>query len=92
MLFEDIYVPEAGKYILCIDYCGGESRDICACINNSEKIETYLHCTAGWFFPTWNNMEGKELLVDLQSGNNTIRLSNPKGRMSHIRGISIKKD
>jgi alpha-glucosidase len=92
MFFEDIYVPEAGKYILCIDYCGGESRDICACINNSEKIETYLHSTAGWFFPTWNNMEGKELLVDLQSGNNTIRLCNPEGRMSHIRGISIKKD
>jgi len=92
MSFEDIYVPEAGKYILCIDYCGGDSRDICARINNSEKIETYLHSTAGWFFPTWNNLEGKELLVELQSGNNTIQLCNPEGRMSHIRGISIKKD
>jgi alpha-glucosidase len=55
-------------------------------------VHTYLHSTAGWGFPVWNKPEGKEILIPLQKGKNTIRLYNDKGLMSHIRGIAIIPD
>jgi alpha-glucosidase len=92
MRFEDVVLPEDGKYILRVDYCGGESRDISIEANGHDTVHTYLHSTAGWGFPAWNKPEGKEILIALQKGKNTIRLFNDKGPMSHIRGIAIIPD
>ncbi len=92
MIFEDIYLPETGDYILNIGYCGGDSRDICIEANGDTLVKTYLHSTSGWFFPVWDNYEGKEVVIKLQKGKNRIRLYHPKGTMSHIRNISLTPD
>ena len=92
MVYESVVIPKDGKYILRVDYCGGESRDISIEANGRDVVHTYLHSTAGWGFPVWNKPEGKEILIPLQKGPNTIRLYNANGPMSHIRGIAIIPD
>lgn len=92
MRFEDVVLTEDGRYILRVDYCGGESRGISIKANGQDTVHTYLHSTAGWGFPVWNKPEGKEILITLKKGRNTIRLFNEKGPMSHIRGIAIIPD
>lgn len=87
--FNEVTVPKAGRYILRINYTGGESRDISIQINDGEIIDTYLHCTSGWGFPNWLNDCDKEVLVHLKAGKNKIRLYNDHGRMSHIRRIDL---
>ena len=90
--FAQVQAEESGWHVLSIEYCGGDSRDVSVEINSESRIDTYLHSTAGWFFPTWENAEEKELLVYLNKGNNTIRLFNSEGEMSHIRSIHIRYD
>ncbi len=92
MVYESVVIPKDGKYIVRVDYCGGESRDISIETNGHDVVHTYLHSTAGWGFPVWNKPEGKEILIPLQKGPNTIRLYNANGPMSHIRGIAIIPD
>ncbi len=92
MIFENIVLPETGKYIVRVDYCGGDSRDITIEANDCHTVHTYLHSTAGWGFPVWNKPEGKEILIPLHNGPNTLRLYNKNGPMSHIRGIAIIPD
>ncbi|MDF2942271.1 MAG: hypothetical protein K0S01_1129 [Herbinix sp.] len=89
MIFEDICLSQEGDYILNIGYCGGDSRDIKIEANGDTLVETYLHSTSGWFFPVWDNYEGKEVLIKLREGKNRIRLFNPNGTMSHIRNIAL---
>lgn len=90
LIFKHVTLPESCRYILSIEYAGGESRDI-SIVAGDQRVDTYLHCTAGWGFPVWNKFEGKEILINLHAGENTIVLTNPNGPMSHIRGICIWK-
>ena len=68
IVFDKIIAERAGWYVLAITYCAGENRDISIEVNETQRIDTYLHSTAGWFFPTWENAEDKEVLVYLQQG------------------------
>lgn len=90
--FEHVAASAAGRYILAISYCGGESRNISIEVNGGGRIDTYLHCTAGWGFARWDVNEDKEVLVDLRAGDNAIRLFCDDGPMSHIRGIALTRD
>ena len=92
IVFAPVYAEQAGRYILNIGYCGGESRDLSIEVNGANRVDTYLHCTAGWGFPRWDRFEGKEVLVTLQAGDNEIRLFNKRGAMSHIRGVTLTPD
>lgn len=87
--FHRIKVHHTGTYLLRIRYSGGESKQLSILINNEEPIDTYLHSTSGWGFPTWNNIEYKEYLIHLQSGENEICLFSRSGKMSHIYSIGI---
>ena len=55
-------------------------------------VEGYLYPTSAWGFAHWENMERKEVLVELEEGENEIRLFNDEGPMSHIRGIAPTLD
>ncbi len=89
LVFDNITVPETGKYVLRIVYTAGDNRDISIQTNGEEAIHTYLHNSSGWGFPTWQNEDNKEVLVKLEKGKNRIRLYNDNGPMSHIRGITL---
>lgn len=84
--FNEVMVPAAGRYILRIIYAAGDCRDISIQANDGEVINTYLHSTSGWEFPTWEYVGEKEVLIDLQEGKNRIRMFNDHGLISHIRG------
>lgn len=92
MLFDNVYLPQGGKYILRIDYCAGENRDISIEANGAETVQTYLHSTGDWDFPIWDRPGSKEVLIELREGKNTIRLYNDRGPMAHIRGIALSPD
>lgn len=87
--FNEVMVPAAGRYILRIIYAAGDCRDISIQANDGEVINTYLHSTSGWEFPTWEYVGEKEVLIDLQEGKNRIRMFNDHGLISHIRGIEL---
>ena len=89
MIYENLELMRDGLYILRVNYCGGEARDIRIAANETEYVDTYLHPTSGWGFPCWDKLEGKEVLIRLRAGKNTIRFSNKNGPMSHIRGIEV---
>ena len=89
MRYAGIQLEKAGVYVLRVDYCAGAARDIRFEANGDQVVETYLHPTSGWDFPCWNRPEGKEILIRLHAGANTITLSNPNGPMSHIRGMAL---
>lgn len=89
LCFYDVTVPHTGKYILRILYAAGDNRDISIQANDGEVIDTYLHNTSGWGFPSWENEGEKEVLIDLREGVNQIRLFNDHGLLSHIRGIVL---
>ncbi len=84
-----VNADNAGNFFLRIRYSGGESRNLSILINHQERIDTYLHSTSGWGFPTWDNIEYKEYLVSLHQGINEIKLFNVAGTMSHIYSVSI---
>lgn len=90
--FDDVCVPEKGRYVLRISYAGGDNRDIVIQANEDRPVETYLHSSAGWAFPNWENVCEKEVLIDLEKGRNRIRLSQPKGLLSHIKGIAVIRE
>lgn len=92
IVFDQVQADKSGWHVMAITYCSGENRDISIEVNGAGRIDTYLHSTAGWFFPTWENAEDKEVLVYLKEGQNSIRLFNEKGKLSHIRGIRVAWD
>lgn len=89
LLFDEVTVPAAGRYVLRIIYAAGDCRDISIQANDGDVIDTYLHSTSGWEFPTWEYVGEKEVLVNLKEGRNRIRLFNDHGLISHIRGIEL---
>lgn len=83
-------VPAAGRYILRIIYAMQGTAGIFPFqANDGEVINTYLHSTSGWEFPTWEYVGEKEVLIDLKEGKNRIRMFNDHGLISHIRGIEL---
>jgi len=48
LVFDDVRVPESGRYVLRILYAAGDNRDISIQANQEEPVHTYLHNTSGW--------------------------------------------
>ena len=89
LIFSGIEMPAAGYYVLRIVYTAGENRDISIQANEEPPVNTYLHNSSGWGFPTWQNEDSKEIRIKLKEGINRIRLYNDHGPMSHIRNIML---
>ena len=66
-----------------------QNRDISIQANEEPPVNTYLHNSSGWGFPTWQNEDSKEIRIKLKEGINRIRLYNDHGPMSHIRKIML---
>ena len=81
--WRDVYSEEGGEYQLDIAYISGESRNITVSVNG-ETVQTISANSGGW-----QTVGKKRLTIQLQKGNNTIRLSNPKTWMPDIDYIEI---
>ena len=89
LVFDDVMVPEDGRYVLRVLYTGGDNKDLSIQANENEPINSYLHNTSGWAFPNWETPGEKEFMIELKKGKNRIRLYNDHGLISHIHGIEV---
>ena len=69
-----VNVKSAGEYILWIQYCSGEEREMDVTINGGEK--TVLKCASCGNWMDTDKSVGIYLKVNLQEGENSILLSN----------------
>lgn len=74
--YENITVPEAGRYVMSIVFRKTASKKKFAeiVVNDSAKYETTIAPTSGW-----NNTGRQQLYIDLEAGQNTIKIHNPIG-------------
>ena len=81
--WRNVYSKEGGEYNLTIGFICGESRNITVSVNG-EKVKT-LSCNSGG----WQKVGTKTLTIQLQPGQNTIRLSNATNWMPDIDYINV---
>lgn len=82
--WRNVYSQEGGDYKLTIGYVCGESRSITVTVNG-KKVQT-LSANSG----SWNKVGRKTVNIQLQKGQNTIRLSNASGWMPDIDYIDVE--
>ena len=81
--WRNVYSKDGGEYNLTIGYICGESRNITISVNG-EKVET-VSCNSGG----WQNVGTKTLTIQLQPGQNTVRLSNATNWMPDMDYIEL---
>jgi len=81
--WRNVYSKEGGEYNLTIGFICGESRNITVSVNGT-KVKT-LSCNSGG----WQKVGTKTLAIQLQPGQNTIRLSNATNWMPDIDYINV---
>ena len=81
--WRDVYSNNGGDYQLTIGYICGESRNITVSVNGT-KVETISANSGGW-----GKVGTKTLTIQLQPGQNTIRLSNATGWLPDIDYIDV---
>ncbi|MBO4564770.1 MAG: alpha-galactosidase [Bacteroidaceae bacterium] len=78
LMWRNVYSKAGGKYKMMLDYICGESRNVTISING-KKVKT-LSCNSGG----WDKVGTKTLDIELEPGENIIRLSNASGWMPDI--------
>ena len=81
--WRNVYSTNGGEYNLTIGFICGESRNITVSVNGT-KVKT-LSCNSGG----WQKVGTKTLTIQLQQGQNTIRLSNATNWMPDIDYINV---
>lgn len=82
--WRDVYSMEGGDYLLTIAFISGESRNITVSVNG--KKATTLSCNSGSF----EKVGKKSITIQLQKGQNAIRLSNASNWMPDIDYIDVQ--
>ena len=81
--WRNVYSQEGGDYKLTIGYICGENRSITVSVNG-KKVQT-VSVNSG----NWNKVGTRTLNIQLQKGQNTIRLSNPSAWMPDIDYVDV---
>ena len=81
--WRNVYSEEGGQYTLDIAYISGESRNITVSVNGI-KLQTVSVNSGGW-----QTVAKKNITIQLEKGNNIIRLSNPTSWMPDIDYIHL---
>jgi len=81
--FSDIFAKKAGNYHLTISYLCGENRDATFTINGIDTVIKEFNSGGALSIGT------KTFSVKLKAGNNTIRISNAKGKLPDIDKIQL---
>ena len=76
--WRNVYSLTGGEYKMTIGFISGESRNITISVNG-KKVQTVSANSGGW-----NKVGKKTITIQLEKGNNVIRLSNPSNWMPDI--------
>jgi hypothetical protein len=83
LIWRDVYSENGGEYKLSIAFISGENRNITISVNG-KTVQTISANSGGW-----QTVGKKSLTIQLEKGNNTIRLSNPSTWMPDIDYIEV---
>ena len=83
LIWRDVYSENGGEYKLSIAFISGENRNINVSVNG-RTVQTISANSGGW-----QTVGKKSLTIQLEKGNNTIRLSNPSTWMPDIDYIEV---
>jgi len=82
--WKNVYVAEAGEYDLTFFYQSGESRTMNLTVNGGESQK--LSCNSG----SWTKVDSVVARVQLQAGENVVRLYNANAWMPDIDRMTLK--
>ncbi|MBR7031482.1 MAG: alpha-galactosidase [Prevotella sp.] len=83
LLWRNVYSNNGGEYQLTIGFISGENRNITVSVNG-EKVKTISANSGGW-----QKVGTKTVTIQLQKGQNTIRLSNATNWLPDIDYIEL---
>ena len=83
LLWRNVYSNNGGEYQLTIGFISGENRNITVSVNG-EKVKTISANSGGW-----QKVGTKTVTIQLQKGQNTIRLSNTTNWLPDIDYIEL---
>jgi len=83
LVWRNVYSQYGGEYTMKIAFISGENRKITVNVNGT-KVTTITANSGGW-----GTVGTKTLKVNLQKGNNVVRLSNPSAWMPDIDYIDL---
>jgi hypothetical protein len=81
-----------GAYILRINYYAGVGGSAEVTVNGGESVKAYLAGVGLWGATLRNDILGREILVCLSKGKNTIRICSNESALPHIREITVTPD
>ena len=82
--WRNVFSNEGGEYTLSVAYITGDDRPLCLSVNGGTPIETTVNSGG------WSTVAVTGFTVQLQKGNNTIRLYSKSGWMPDIDYIRVK--
>lgn len=82
--WRNVYSNDGGQYQMTIAFISGENRNITISVNG-KKVQT-VSCNSGG----WQTVGKKIVTIQLEKGQNTIRLSNPTNWLPDIDYMELK--
>ncbi len=86
LIWKHVYSKEGGNYTVSIDYFSGEDRSMTVEVNG-KRIDTFKTNSGGW-----GNKASASFSVELQPGDNTVRLYNSSNWMPNIDCMKLQYD
>lgn len=84
--WRNVYSDNGGEYSLTVKYVSGENRNMTIAVNGKE-VKTFTGCNSG----SWGAVGSKNLTINLEPGENTIRIYNKSAAwMPSIDCINLK--
>lgn len=84
--WKHVYSDEGGEYKLTIKFVSGENRNMTVNLNGQD-VKTFTGCNSG----SWGSIGTKTLTVNLEPGDNVIRIYNKSAWMPSIDCMTVSR-
>lgn len=84
--WRNVYSAEGGNYTMRLSYICGENRNLYVTVNGGEPVKLTLNSGG------WSTVAEKDVNIQLNAGENVIRLYNAENWMPDIDGMTLIKE
>lgn len=84
--WRNVYSEKGGSYTMRLDYICGETRNVYVSVNGAPAVMYSLNSGG------WSTVAQKDIPIELNAGNNVIKLYNADGWMPDIDGMTLLKE
>lgn len=81
--WRNVYSEKGGSYIMRLDYICDESRNVYVSVNGGEAVKYSLNSGS------WRTVAQQDIPIELNAGNNVIKLYNAENWMPDIDGMTL---